>query len=335
LVFVSAGKRIIDMCHPQYESAKAFKMDDLELVIIGAGAAGLAAGIYSVRSGLKTLVLEEKLAGGTAADAPVVENYPGFPSVTGTELAQKMVTHAKSAGVTMNELEAVVSLDLQSEKKRVQTQKAVYRTDAVIVASGSHYRQLGVPGEKEFRGRGVSYCGICDGPFFRGKNVLVVGGGNSAAMTTLYLAGIAASTKIVHRREAFRCEEALTQSLKNAKNVEILWNTEIKEIQGDKVVQKVLLLDKKTEETRELAVAGVFVQVGEDPNSQVAKNAGIKTDQDDYIIVDGQQKTNIQGVYAAGDVTNNPIKQVGTAVGQGITAALEAYAFIRRPYYKQ
>ena len=310
-------------------------MDDLELVIIGAGAAGLAAGIYSVRSGLKTLVLEEKLAGGTAADAPVVENYPGFPSVTGTELAQKMVTHAKSAGVTMNELEAVVSLDLQSEKKRVQTQKAVYRTDAVIVASGSHYRQLGVPGEKEFRGRGVSYCGICDGPFFRGKNVLVVGGGNSAAMTTLYLAGIAANTKIVHRREAFRCEEALTQSLKNAKNVEILWNTEIKEIQGDKVVQKVLLLDKKTEETREMAVAGVFVQVGEDPNSQVAKNAGIKTDQDDYIIVDGQQKTNIQGVYAAGDVTNNPIKQVGTAVGQGITAALEAYAFIRRPYYKQ
>jgi thioredoxin reductase (NADPH) len=323
------------MCHPQYESSRTFEMDDLELVIIGAGAAGLSAGIYAVRSGLKTIVLEEKLAGGTAADAPVVENYPGFQSIAGTELAQKMVAHAKSAGVILNELEAVVSFDLQGEKKRVQTQKAVYQADAVIVASGSHYRQLGVPGEKEFRGRGVSYCGICDGPFFRGKNVLVVGGGNSAAMTTLYLAGIAANTKIVHRREAFRCEEALTQDLKNTKNVEILWNTEIKEIQGDKVVQKVLLLDKKTEETRELAVAGVFIQVGEDPNSQVAKNAGIKTDQDGYIIVDGQQKTNIQGVYAAGDVTNNPIKQVGTAVGQGITAALEAYAFIRRPYYKR
>ena len=310
-------------------------MDDSELVIIGAGAAGLAAGIYAVRSGLKTIILEEKLAGGTAADAPVVENYPGFPSVTGSELAQKMVAHAKSVGVTLNELEAVVSLDIQGEKKHVQTQKTVYQANAVIVASGSHYRQLGVPGEKEFRGRGVSYCGICDGPFFRGKNVLVVGGGNSAAMTTLYLAGLAADTKIVHRREAFRCEEALTQSLKKAKNVDILWNTEIKEIQGDKVVQRVILLDKKTGETRELAVNGVFVQVGEDPNSQMAKNAGIKTDQDDYIIVDGQQKTNIQGVYAAGDVTNNPIKQVGTAVGQGITAALEAYAFIRRPYYKQ
>lgn len=310
-------------------------MEDLELVIIGAGAAGLAAGIYSVRSGLKTIVLEEKLAGGTAADAPIVENYPGFPGVTGTELAQKMVTHAKSAEVTLNELEAVVSLDLKSEKKRVQTQKTVYQAGAVIVATGSHYRELGVPGEKEFRGRGVSYCGICDGPFFKGKRVLVVGGGNSAAMTTLYLSGIAAETKIVHRREAFRCEEALTQSLKNTKNVEILWNTEIKEIRGDKVVQKVILFDKDTGESRELAVNGVFVQVGEDPNSQIAKDAGIAVDEDGYIIMDVQQRTNLEGVYAAGDVTNHPIKQVGTAVGQGITAALEAYGFIRRPYYQK
>jgi len=310
-------------------------MEDLELVIIGAGAAGLAAGIYSVRSGLKTIVLEEKLAGGTAADAPMVENYPGFPGVTGTELAQKMVAHAKSAGVTLNELEAVVSLDLKSERKRVQTQKTVYQASAVIVATGSHYRELGVPGEKEFRGRGVSYCGICDGPFFKGKRVLVVGGGNSAAMTTLYLSGIAAETKIVHRREAFRCEEALTQSLKNTKNVEILWNTEIKEIRGDKSVQKVILFDKDTGESRELAVNGVFVQVGEDPNSRIAKDAGIAVNEDDYIITDARQRTNLEGVYAAGDVTNHPIKQVGTAVGQGITAALEAYGFIRRPYYQK
>lgn len=308
-------------------------MDDLELVIIGAGAAGLTAGIYAVRSGLKTVVLEEKLAGGTIADAPVVENYSGFKSVSGTELSQRMVTHAKAVGVKVNELEPVVSLDLKGEKKLVQTQKAAYKANTVIIASGSHYRQLGIPGEKEFRGRGVSYCGICDGPFFKGKHVLVVGGGNSAAMTTLYLAGIAADTKIVHRRAAFRCEEALTQSLKNMKNVEILLNTEIKEIQGDRVVQKVMLLDKKTAETRELPVNGVFVQVGEDPNSQTAKQAGVTLDADDYIIVDAMQRTNLSGVYAAGDVTNHPVKQVGTAVGQGITAALEAYGYIRKPYY--
>jgi len=309
-------------------------MEELELAIIGAGAAGLAAGIYGVRSGLKTVVLEEKLAGGTVADAPIVENYLGFSSVVGNELAQKMVAHAKAAGVTLKEFETVVSLDLKSEKKLVQTQKAVYEARAVIFASGSHYRQLGIPGEKEFRGRGVSYCGICDGPFFKGKRVLVVGGGNSAVMTTLYLAGIASETKIVHRRQAFRCEEALTQGLKNARNVEILWNTEIKEIRGDKVVQKVILLDKNTGETREMPVNGVFVQVGEDPNSKIAKDAGIALDQDEYIITDIRQQTNLEGVYAAGDVTSHPIKQVGTAVGQGITAALEAYGYIRRPYYR-
>jgi thioredoxin reductase (NADPH) len=313
---------------------RPFKMEELELAIIGAGAAGLAAGIYGVRSGLKTVVLEEKLAGGTVADAPVVENYLGFPSVAGQELAQKMVTHAKTAGVTLNEFETVVSLDLKGEKRRVQTQKTVYEARAVIFASGSHYRQLGVPGEKEFRGRGVSYCGICDGPFFKGKRVLVVGGGNSAVMTTLYLADIASETKIVHRRQAFRCEEALIQGLKNAKNVEILWNTEVREIRGDKVVQNVILLDKSTGETREMPVNGVFVQVGEDPNSKIAKDAGIALDQDDYIITDVHQQTNLEGAYAAGDVTSHPIKQVGTAVGQGITAALEAYGYIRRPYYR-
>jgi thioredoxin reductase (NADPH) len=312
---------------------RRFYMEELELVIIGAGAAGLTAGIYGVRSGLKTVVLEEKFAGGTALDASTVENYLGFPSISGSELAQKMVAHAKNAGVTLKELETVASLDLKNEMKRVQTQKAIYATKAVIVASGSHYRQLGVPGEKEFRGRGVSYCGVCDGPFFRGKSVLVVGGGNTAVMTALYLAGIVGEMKIVHRRGAFRCEEALSQSLQNAKNVEILWNTEIKEIRGDKVVQNVTLLDKNTGETRELPVNGVFVQVGEDPNSQIAKEAGVAVDEEGYIIVDARQRTNLDGVYAAGDVTNHPVKQFGTAVGQGMTAALQAYGFIRRPYY--
>ncbi len=308
-------------------------MEELELIVVGAGAAGLAAGIYGMRGGLKTVVLEEKLAGGTTADAPIVENYLGFQNINGIELSQKMVAHAKSAGVTLNEFENVVSMDLKDEKKHVQTQKAVYEAKAVIIASGSHYRQLGVPGEKEFRGRGVSYCGLCDGPFFKGKSVLVVGGGNSALITTLYLAGIAAEAKIAHRREAFRAEDALVQALKGTKNVEVLLNMEIKEIRGDKVVQKVVLLDKGTGEAKELEVNGVFVQVGEDPNSQIAKEAGVAVDEDGYMIVDALQRTNLEGVYAAGDVTNHPVKQIGTAVGQGITAAVEAYCFIRRPYY--
>jgi len=311
------------------------KMNNPELIIIGAGPAGLSAGIYSVRSGLKTLVLEEKMAGGTISDTPVIQNYPGFESISGQELLQKMVAHARSAGVTINEFETVTSIELTAEQKIVKTSRANYETNAVIIATGSHYRELGIPGEKEFRGRGVSYCGLCDGPLFKGKSLLVVGGGNSALITTLYLADIASDVKIAHRRDAFRAEEALVKALEGKKNVEILWNTEAKEIKGDKLVEKVALFDNKTGAAKELAVDGVFVQVGEDPNSQIAKNAGVAVDEKGYIIVDMLQRTNVAGVYAAGDVTNHPIKQVGTAVGQGITAATEAYGHIRRPYYKQ
>lgn len=309
-------------------------MDDWELIIIGAGPAGLAAGIYGVRSGLKTLVLEEKIAGGTTADAPMIENYPGFRSVSGFELAQKMVAHAKDSGVTIHEFETVTELDLKTAEKTVKSDKATYKTKAVIITSGSHYRELDIPGEKEFRGKGVSYCGLCDGPLFKGKRLLVVGGGNSALITTLYLAGLASEVKIAHRKDSFRAEAALVQSLREKPNIEILWNTEITQIKGERLVNKAILLDNKANVTRELTVDGIFVQVGEDPNSRIAREASVAVDEDGYIIVDALQRTNVDGVYAAGDVSNHPVKQVGTAVGQGITAATEAYAYIRRPYYK-
>jgi thioredoxin reductase (NADPH) len=307
-------------------------MESWDVIIIGAGAAGLAAGIYGARSGLETLVLEEKTAGGTTADAPLVENYLGFQSVSGMELSQKMVVHCRSAGAVIREFESVTALEF-GDKKNVRTNKAAYEARAVIIASGSHYREIGVPGEKEFLGKGVSYCGICDGPLFKGKRLLVVGGGNSAVITALYLADLASEVNVAHRRDAFRAEEALVKALEARKNVEILWNNKVEEIRGEKLVNKVTLLNTKTEETKELPIDGVFVQVGEDPNSKLAKEAGVAVDADNYIVVDSRQRTNIAGVYAAGDVTNHPVKQVGTAVGQGITAALEAYGYIRRPYY--
>ena len=308
-------------------------MESLELVIIGAGAAGLAAGIYAARSGLKTLILEEKLAGGNTADAPIIENYPGFLSISGRELAQKMLAHCKKFNVEIHEMERVTGLNLKGERKTVKTDKAVYETKTVIIASGTHYRELGVPGEKEFYGRGVSYCGVCDGPLFKGKRVLVVGGGNAAAITALYIAGLASQVKLSHRRDVLRAEESLVKALEGKENVEILWNTELKEIKGKDLVEKVTLFNNKTGDTWELKIDGVFVQVGEVPNSQLAREAGVKVDEGGYIVVDVRQRTNIAGVYAAGDVTNHPVKQVGTAVGQGITAALEAYGYIRRPYY--
>jgi thioredoxin reductase (NADPH) len=309
-------------------------MESWDLIIIGAGAAGLAAGIYGARSGLETLVLEEKTAGGTTAEAPLVENYLGFQSISGMELSQKMAFHCRSAGAVIREFESVIALEL-GDKRIVKTNKAVYEAKSVIIASGSHYRKIGVAGEKEFLGKGVSYCGICDGPLFKGKRVLVVGGGNSAVITALYLADLASEVKIVHRRDVFRAEEALVKGLAAKKNVEILWSNEVKEIKGEKLVKKVILLDTKTGETKELSVDGVFVQVGEAPNSRIAKEVGVDVNEDGYIKIDIFQQTNIPGVYAAGDVTTHPVKQVGTAVGQGITAALEAYSFIKHPYHKR
>lgn len=311
-------------------------MENWDLIIVGAGAAGLAAGIYGARSGLKTLLIDERMAGGTAAEAPLVENYPGFPQILGTELADKMVTHCKKAGAVIHEIESVVSMDLKSERKIVKTSRAEYEAAAVIIATGSHYNELGVKGENEFRGKGVSYCGVCDGPFFKGKNVLVVGGGNSACTTALYLAGVVAEVTIVHRRESFRAEDTIVKDVLSRSKIKVIWNTTIQEIKGGQLVTSVLLSNVKTNETSELPISAVFIQVGEYPNSAQAFEAGVEPDKDGRSIkIDINQRTNLPGVFAAGDVTNHPVRQVGTAVGQGITAALEAYSYIKRPYYRK
>jgi thioredoxin reductase (NADPH) len=307
-------------------------MEHWDLIVIGAGPAGLTAGLYGARSGLKTLILEEKMTGGAVIDTPLVENYPGFESISGRDLADKMAEHCKKVGAKINELENVVELDLKGEKKVVKTNRTVYTASALIIASGSHYRTLGVPGETEFRGRGVSYCTLCDGAFFKGGNVLVVGGGNSAVVSARYLANIASHVRLAHRRDQLRAQEMLVKDL-ITQGVEILWNTELKEVKGDIKVKEVVLVNNKTGETMEINVDGVFVQVGEAPNSQIAKEAGIEMDKTGYIIVDNRQRTNIAGVYAAGDVTTCPVKQIGTAVGEAIIAANEAFGYIKRPYY--
>jgi len=310
-------------------------MEKWDLIIIGGGAAGLSAGIYGARSGLKTLVLEEKMSGGTIGDAPTVENYPGFSQISGAELAERMSVHCRKAGATIKEIETVVGLRLKPDKKIVKTVQVEYETKTVLMATGSHYRELGGPGEKEFRGRGVSYCGVGDGPLCKGKRVLVVGGGNSAAITALYLSGIASEVVVVHRRDRFRCEEVLAKHVQSKPNVRVIWNAEIKGIKGEKLVNKVILADTKTGNTQDVAVDAVFVQIGEAPNSQLAKDSGVEVNEEGHRKIDILQRTSIPGVYAAGDVTNHPVKQIGTAVGQGITAALEAYSFIRRPYYRK
>lgn len=310
-------------------------MELWDVIIIGAGSGGLAAGIYTVRSGLKTLILDEKFAGGTISDAPNVVNYPGFAEISGGELAQKMADHAKKLGAIIHDIEAVASMNLAGDPKTVTTSSSTYQAKAVIISTGSHYKEIGVKGEREYRGRGVSYCAVCDGPFFKGKRVLVIGGGNTAATTILYLSGIASEVVVVHRRGGFRAEESLVRDILTKPNVKIMWNTEVQEIKGNKQVNAVALIDNMTQVMSEINVDAVFVQIGEAPNSHLAQVSGVETDEHGYIKIDIRQRTNLAGVFAAGDVTNHPVKQVGTAVGQGITAALESYSYIRQPYYRK
>jgi len=304
-----------------------------DVIIVGAGPAGLTSAIYAARSGLRTTVLERGIPGGLVAEAPLIENFPGFPEgISGMDLAERLARQAKGMGAEIRDLEEVIELDLEAGEKQARTHKAVYAAPTLIIASGSHYRTLGVPGEQEFRGRGVSYCAVCDGAFFKGKRVVVVGGGNSAAVTALYLSNLASGVMLVHRRGQLRAEEALVEDLQRRK-VGLLLNKVVKEIIGDTRVEGVVLLENETGETSELGIDGVFVQIGEVPNSQVAREAGVEVDKDGYIIVDVRQRTNVRGVYAAGDVTLGPVKQVGTSVGQGIIAANEAFGYVKRPYY--
>jgi thioredoxin reductase (NADPH) len=310
-------------------------LESWDVVIVGAGSAGLAAGIYAVRSGLKTLILDEKFAGGTISDAPTVVNYPGFAEISGGELAQKMTNHARKLGAVIRDIEPVIRMNLTEDLQTVTTPRTTYEAKAVVICQGSHYKEIGVKGERELRGKGVSYCGVCDGPFFKGKRVLVVGGGNTAATTILYLSDIAREVVVVHRRGGFRAEESLVSGIFLKPNVKVMWNTEVQEIKGEKQVKSVALIDNMTQNTSELTIDAVFVQIGEAPNSQLAIASGVEADEHGYIKVDFRQQTNLSGVFAAGDITNQPVKQVGTAVGQGITAALEAYSYIRRPYYRK
>ena len=307
--------------------------EEYDVIIIGAGPAGLTAGIYSARNGLKTLILEEKTPGGLAAEASLIENYPGFiDGISGFDLVNRMVEQAKKFKVQINDLERGIKLNLLEEKKIVKTNKNSYTTSAVIISSGCHCKHLNVAGEEMFRGKGVSYCSVCDGPLFRGRRLIVVGGGNSAAMSALYLSDLASDVKLIHRREVLRAEDTQIKDLKR-RGVKVMLNTEIDEIKGEQIVNCVVLHNNKTGKTEEILVDGVFIHVGEVPNSQMAKEAGLDTDRGGFIIVDAKQRTNIRGVYAAGDVTNCTVKQIGTAVGQAIIAAMEVYGFIKRPYY--
>ncbi len=301
-----------------------------DLIVVGTGPAGLTAGLYGSRLGLRTVVVGETL-GGMAGEAWLVENYPGVESLRGMELAERMLKQAQAAGAEFRLPERVERLDLVGERKRAVGGSFALESDALIIATGCCHRTLGVPGEAEYRGRGVSYCAVCDGVFFKGRKVLVVGGGNTAAMEALYLKEVAAGVTIVHRRNDMRADAALKARVLGS-GIEVLWNKQVIEIQGEKLVKGVVLRDTVSCGDTYLPVDGVFIAIGESPQSQIAKDAGVATTEEGFIQVDRMQRTNIDGVYAAGDVTG-AVHQIGVAVGEAITAAISAYLHVTGGWY--
>lgn len=301
-----------------------------DLIIVGGGPAGLTAGIYAVRFGLDTLVLERNEISGQISMADIVENYPGFPSISGLELMERFRTHAQEAGVNTRITE-VLSVRNEGIKKIVSTDSGDLETKAVVVATGANPKHLGVPGEKEFISKGVSYCAICDGPFFKNKTVVVVGGGNSAVTDALFLSKIAQKVYLVHRRDHLKAAKILQDRVTATSNIELILNTLVLEIvgskEGVKKVEKIILQDLKSKENRELFTNGVFIYVGIHPNTEFVN---VEKNGEGFIKTDRWMETSEKGIYAAGDCRDTPIWQLVAAVRDGAVAATAAYEYIEK-----
>lgn len=304
---------------------------EVDLLIVGGGPAGLTAGIYAERSGMKTAVVERDALGGQVALTPIVENYPGFTQVGGKTLVDIMVSHALEY-VTIFQGEQVLDIH-PGDPIEVETSRRKFRTKTVLLATGATHKSLGVPGEQSFSGRGVSYCATCDGPLFKGRKVIMVGGGNSAVTEALHLRNMGVNVTLVHRRDKLRAQDVLSQQLKD-NNIPILWNTEVKEIKGNERVQMALLVDNQSQEVREVEIDGVFIAIGYQPSVGLAKKIGVELNDEGFIKQDSFHRTNIPGVYSAGDVEGG-YKQIVTATGQGAAAAMTIFEDMINPYWKK
>jgi thioredoxin reductase (NADPH) len=303
---------------------------DSELAIIGAGPAGYSAAIYAVRAGLKTIVFEKGIGGGLAAISPNIENYAGFESISGMDLTEKMKNHASNyTDIHFNE--EVKNISKKNDIFSVETIKKTYEVKAILFCTGTEYRKLNVPGEAELSGRGVSYCATCEGFFFKGNKVAVVGGGNSALIEAIYLKQIGCDeVYLIHRRDQLRAEKAYENEAIE-KGVKIIYNTKLLSIVGKEKLEYLEIHDIQENKNNKLTVDGVFISIGEVPQNEIAKNLGIKLDDKGFIIVDKDGRTNVKGVYAAGDITGG-LRQVITACSEGAKAALTTTEVLGKKY---
>jgi len=299
-----------------------------DLVVIGAGPAGLTAGIYASRMGMKTLILERALPGGRAVEAPIVENFPGFPeALGGAELVERMTEQAEKFGAEIRYPEEVLNLVLDGRPKITATRHNRYESIGIVISTGTQRKKLSVPGETMLLGRGVSYCTICDGPLFKGKVTAVVGSGNEAFEDAIYLSDFAEKVVIITGKQEVEAAEKLVDRSVRAGNIETL-KAAVKSIAGDTYVKSVRISDLQSKEERDIPVDAVFVSVGGVPMTNLIEKTGVAVDDRGCIQVDRRQATNIGGVFAAGDCTCGGMQMV-TAVGEGAMAAMQAHRYVR------
>lgn len=298
-----------------------------DMIIIGGGPGGYTAALYAARAGLDTIVLEKLSAGGQMALTSQIDNYPGFEEgIDGFTLGEKMQMGAERFGA-QSELAEVFSVDFSSKPKVVETSEGTYYGHTVVLATGANPRNLGLANEKSFVGRGVNYCAACDGMFYKGKTVVIVGGGNTAVADALQLSRICDKVILVHRRDTLRATKIYHESLMKAKNIEFHWNSTVSELIGDKKITGVKLKDVHTSEEKQLEVDGIFISVGRQPATELAKGQ-LELDSAGYVIADESTKTNIPGVFAVGDIRTKALRQVVTAVADGAIAAHYAEEYL-------
>ena len=294
-----------------------------DIVVVGAGTAGLSAAIYGVRAGKSVLVLEGASYGGQIINTPEIENYPAIKKTSGFEFATDLFNQAKDLGAEVK-YEKVTGISLEGNIKKVKTDKGDYDAKSVILATGAKNRPLGLPNEKKLVGSGVSYCAICDGMFYRGKTVAVNGGGNTAIENATFLANVASKVYVIHRRDEFRAEEAVVAALKKKDNVEFVLNSNIVEIKEESfAVSGVVVEDKNTHEKREIAVDGLFVAIGQVPDNNAFADV-VELDKAGYIVAGEDCKTKTEGIFAAGDSRTKEVRQLVTAAGDGAVAGVAA-----------
>ena len=298
-----------------------------DIIILGGGPAGLSAAIYAARSSAKTAIIDISMLGGQPSNYLELENYPGFSKIGGYDLMEKFEEHADMFGIQKFPMEEIQSVDLTSEIKTVTTLNGEFKAKSIIIATGAQSKKLGVEGEKEFVGRGVSYCAVCDGAFYKDKVVAVVGGGNAAVEEAGYLTKFASKVYLIHRRDELRADKIVQERAFKNEKLEFIYDTVVNKINGDGVVKSATIENVKTHEVKDLAIDGIFPYIGFEPNADLFAGQ-VKQDKNGFIMVDEAMQTSVKGVYAIGDVRVTPLRQVITAAADGAIAAVYAGRYI-------